>query len=93
MHRPGLPREALSGSRALGALLVGMVRAYQWLLSPVMAPSCRYLPTCSEYAIESLRTHGPLRGTWLALRRIARCHPWGGSGHDPVPPPARGARP
>ena len=95
MHRPGLPGEALTAPgalpvRLLCGLLVGLVRAYQWLLSPLSGPSCRYLPTCSEYAVEALRGHGPVGGLWLALRRIARCHPWGGSGYDPVPPvPAR----
>lgn len=74
--------------RAVGvvtrALVLG-VRGYQLILSPFLGGRCRYLPTCSAYAIEALRRHGPIRGTWLALRRIGRCHPWGGSGHDPVP--------
>jgi putative membrane protein insertion efficiency factor len=64
-----------------------LVRLYQLLLSPVLPPSCRYLPTCSDYAIEALARHGVLAGTWLTLRRLARCHPWGGSGYDPVPEP------
>lgn len=59
---------------------------YRWLISPVIGPRCRFLPTCSEYALEAVRTHGALRGGWLALRRIGRCHPWGGDGYDPVPP-------
>lgn len=62
-----------------------LVRLYQLLLSPVLPPSCRYLPTCSDYAIEALAQHGVIAGSWLALRRLARCHPWGGSGYDPVP--------
>lgn len=62
------------------------VRAYRYLLSPLLPPSCRYTPTCSAYALEALARHGALRGGWLALRRILRCHPWGGCGHDPVPP-------
>jgi putative membrane protein insertion efficiency factor len=66
--------------------LAGLVRLYQLLLSPVLGPSCRYLPTCSTYAIEALRRHGALVGSWLALRRVLRCHPWGGGGLDPVPP-------
>jgi putative membrane protein insertion efficiency factor len=66
--------------------LAGLVRLYQLLLSPVLGPSCRYLPTCSTYAIEALRRHGALGGSWLALRRVLRCHPWGGGGLDPVPP-------
>jgi uncharacterized protein len=61
------------------------LRAYRLLLSPVIGPRCRYLPTCSEYALEALARHGVLRGGWLALRRILRCHPWGGFGYDPVP--------
>ena len=67
-------------------LLIAAVRAYRLLVSPLLAPRCRYLPTCSEYAIEALRRHGALRGGLLALRRILRCHPWGGHGYDPVPP-------
>lgn len=59
---------------------------YRWLISPVIGPRCRFLPTCSEYALEAVATHGALRGGWLALRRIGRCHPWGGDGYDPVPP-------
>jgi hypothetical protein len=65
--------------------LVGLVRAYQ-AVSTVTPGSCRYEPTCSAYAITALQRHGPLRGTWLAVRRIARCHPLGGWGYDPVPP-------
>lgn len=61
------------------------IHAYRLLLSPVIGPRCRFLPTCSEYALEALVRHGVLRGGWLALRRILRCHPWGGSGYDPVP--------
>ena len=72
------------------AVLVGLVRAYRLFLSPLLPPSCRFTPTCSSYAIEALQTHGPIRGSVLAMRRIARCHPitWlgGSSGIDPVPP-------
>jgi uncharacterized protein len=70
-------------------LLAALVRLYQLLLSPVLSPNCRYLPTCSAYAIEALRTHGAVRGSWLALARVLRCHPWGGHGYNPVPPPPR----
>jgi uncharacterized protein len=66
-------------------LLQGMIRAYQVLISPLLLPSCRFLPTCSEYACEAIGRHGALRGLALAACRLARCHPWGGSGYDPVP--------
>lgn len=67
-------------------LLEGLVRIYQIGISPYFPSSCRYQPTCSGYMLEALRTHGPWRGLMLGLRRIGRCHPWGGSGYDPVPP-------
>ncbi len=66
------------------ALLV-LIRTYQLTLSAFTGRSCRFLPTCSDYAAEAVRRHGALQGGWLAFRRIARCHPWGGSGFDPVP--------
>ncbi|MFQ6017322.1 MAG: membrane protein insertion efficiency factor YidD [Kiloniellaceae bacterium] len=66
-------------------ILIGFVRVYQLALSPVLPMSCRYLPSCSQYACEALARHGVLRGGWLAIARIARCHPWGGDGYDPVP--------
>lgn len=71
--------------RILIAPLVGLVRLYQLAISPYTPASCRYTPTCSEYALQALRKYGPLKGGWLALRRLARCHPWGGHGYDPVP--------
>ncbi len=74
-------------SKGTAALLILPVRFYQFCISPLLPNSCRYTPTCSQYAIEALRIHGPLRGLWLALKRIARCNPWGGSGYDPVPRP------
>ena len=80
----------------LNAVLRGLIRGYQLVLSPLLLPSCRYLPSCSEYAAEAIAVHGSARGSWLALRRLLRCHPWGGSGFDPVPPrhdPARAACP
>lgn len=61
------------------------ILGYRYVLSPILPMSCRYQPTCSSYAIEALGRHGPIKGSWLALRRIARCHPWGGDGYDPVP--------
>jgi putative membrane protein insertion efficiency factor len=69
----------------LNSMLRGLVRLYQLALSPVLPPSCRYLPTCSDYAIEALASHRTPTALWLTLRRIASCHPWGGSGYDPVP--------
>lgn len=68
----------------LGRILIGAVRAYQLVVSPWTPPSCRFTPTCSHYAIEAIERFGPLRGLWLAARRIGRCHPWGGQGYDPV---------
>lgn len=66
-------------------VLMWLVRGYRLLVSPFIPPSCRYTPTCSEYAIEALQRHGALKGGWLAIRRIGRCHPWGSEGYDPVP--------
>ncbi|MBQ9558653.1 MAG: membrane protein insertion efficiency factor YidD [Bacteroidaceae bacterium] len=66
-------------------LLIAPIRFYQRFISPLTPPSCRYTPTCSQYAVEAIRKHGPIRGLYLAVRRILRCHPWGGSGYDPVP--------
>lgn len=71
--------------KMLVELLLVPVHIYRHCLSPLLPPSCRFTPTCSQYAIEALRRHGPLRGSLLTLRRLARCHPWGGSGFDPVP--------
>ncbi|HXE16156.1 MAG TPA: membrane protein insertion efficiency factor YidD [Stellaceae bacterium] len=69
-----------------GSLLRGAIRAYQLGLAPVLGNNCRYEPSCSHYAQEAIRLHGPLRGTLMALARIARCHPWHEGGYDPVPP-------
>lgn len=67
-------------------LLVIPVKLYQWLISPLLPNSCRYDPTCSVYAIQALKIHGPIKGLLMAVRRILSCHPWGGHGYDPVPP-------
>ena len=67
------------------------LRAYKLSLSPLIGRQCRYAPTCSEYAAEALIGHGPVRGSWLAVRRLCRCAPWGGSGWDPPPPGPRSA--
>ena len=69
----------------LSELLILPIRAYRRLISPLLPPSCRFTPTCSQYAIEALRKHGPIKGLLLATWRILRCNPWGGSGYDPVP--------
>lgn len=66
-------------------LLCAPILFYRRYVSPLTPPACRFTPTCSQYALEALRKHGPLRGLWLAVRRLLRCHPWGGSGYDPVP--------
>ena len=66
-------------------ILIGAIHAYQWVLSPLVPMRCRYLPSCSHYACEALARHGIWRGGWLAASRLARCHPWGGDGYDPVP--------
>ncbi len=69
----------------MAAVLIAAITLYRYTLSYFLGRSCRFAPTCSEYAIEAIRRHGAWRGTGLSVRRIARCHPWGGSGHDPVP--------
>jgi uncharacterized protein len=71
-------------------LLLALIQFYRRLISPLLPPMCRFQPTCSAYALEAIRGHGAIAGSWLALKRIARCHPWGGSGYDPVPPPCDG---
>lgn len=73
-------------ARALALPFRGLVWLYRYGLSPLIGANCRYHPTCSAYAEEALSRHGLFRGGWLAVKRIARCHPWGGSGDDPVPP-------
>jgi uncharacterized protein len=71
--------------KAFSLLLILPIRAYQILISPYTQASCRYTPTCSTYSIEALKKHGPIKGLWLGIKRISRCHPWGGHGYDPVP--------
>jgi len=71
--------------KLLGSFFILLIHIYQGAISPYLMPSCRYTPSCSAYGIEAIRKHGPFRGGWLALKRIGRCHPWGGSGIDKVP--------
>ena len=75
--------------RLLIAPFLFVIAVYQQLISPLTPASCRYIPTCSTYAKEALKTHGLFKGSWLAIKRIFSCHPWGGKGHDPVPPPKK----
>lgn len=72
-------------TKSLGWLLMLPIRFYRKFISPLTPPSCRFTPTCSQYAIEAITKHGPFKGTWLAVKRILRCRPGGGSGYDPVP--------
>lgn len=72
-------------SWVLVTILLLPIWIYQKAISPYAPPSCRFTPTCSEYARQALLKHGPIKGLWLAIKRISRCHPWGGSGYDPVP--------
>lgn len=72
--------------KILSSILLLPIRFYKAAISPMLPPSCRYVPTCSQYAIDAIQIHGPFKGLWLATKRILSCHPWGGSGYDPVPP-------
>ncbi|MBO6117521.1 MAG: membrane protein insertion efficiency factor YidD [Bacteroidales bacterium] len=71
--------------KALQRLMLMMIRFYQRCISPLTPASCRFTPTCSQYAVEAIRKYGPFKGFWLAFKRILRCNPWGPSGYDPVP--------
>ena len=72
-------------SFVLSKVMLALIAFYRTCISPLTPPACRYTPTCSQYAQEAIRKYGPFKGGWLALKRILRCHPWGGSGYDPVP--------
>ena len=73
--------------KAATPLIRGAIHAYRFLISPVFGPACRFQPSCSSYALEAVDRHGAAKGSWLAFKRFGRCHPWGGSGYDPVPDP------
>ncbi|MFP5470631.1 MAG: membrane protein insertion efficiency factor YidD [Bacteroidia bacterium] len=68
----------------ISLLFIFLVKLYQWIISPILPNSCRHDPTCSVYAIESIKEWGPLKGTWMGMKRLAKCNPWGSSGYDPV---------
>jgi putative membrane protein insertion efficiency factor len=72
-------------NKTMKRVFIFMIRLYQKILSPVLGASCRYTPTCSQYAVEALQKHGIFKGSWLAIKRIVSCNPWGGHGYDPVP--------
>jgi len=67
------------------AVFIFLIKVYQYAISPLLGSNCRYSPTCSSYAIQAIQEWGPLKGSWLGIKRIGRCHPWGGEGYDPVP--------
>ncbi|MHB8762573.1 MAG: membrane protein insertion efficiency factor YidD [Coriobacteriia bacterium] len=87
--RSGEARNRLAGyhlmRNPLTIVVRGIIRGYQLLISPLLPPSCRFTPTCSTYALLAIERHGLVKGGWMALRRVARCHPWNQGGHDPVP--------
>ncbi|WP_375001287.1 membrane protein insertion efficiency factor YidD [Aeromicrobium sp. CTD01-1L150] len=72
-------------------LLIGLLKVYRFAISPMYGQVCRYHPTCSAYALQAVQTHGSVRGSWLAVRRLARCHPWAAGGLDPVPGTSSGS--
>lgn len=71
--------------RLITAPFIVVIRFYQIIISPWVGPKCRYIPTCSQFGIEALKKHGLIKGLWLTIKRVSHCHPWGGSGYDPVP--------
>ena len=71
--------------RILSLPFIALIKLYQWIVSPMLGPKCRFTPTCSQYAIDALKKHGVFKGLWLTVKRLSRCHPWGGHGYDPVP--------
>lgn len=77
--------EPRRGPNLLTVLPIALIKGYQWVLSPWLGGNCRFYPSCSHYAVDALRSHGLLRGGWLAIRRLTKCHPWHEGGYDPVP--------
>jgi putative membrane protein insertion efficiency factor len=71
--------------RILSLPFMALIKLYQWILSPLLGPKCRFTPTCSQYSMEAFKKYGVFKGLWLTIKRIGRCHPWGGHGYDPVP--------
>ena len=69
----------------LSYILLILIKFYRHSISPLLPPACRFTPTCSQYALEAIQKYGPFKGLWLTIKRLLRCHPWGGSGYDPVP--------
>jgi putative membrane protein insertion efficiency factor len=69
----------------LGLPFIALIKIYQWGISPWLGPKCRFTPSCSHYAVDALKKYGLFKGSWLAIKRILKCHPWGGHGYDPVP--------
>jgi putative membrane protein insertion efficiency factor len=72
-------------NKILSAPFILLIKLYQWILSPLLGPKCRYTPTCSNYGLEAFKKYGPIKGFWLTVKRVVSCNPWGGHGHDPVP--------
>ena len=71
--------------RILALPFMALIKLYQWILSPLLGPKCRFTPTCSQYSMQAFKKYGVFKGLWLTIKRIGRCHPWGGHGYDPVP--------
>jgi putative membrane protein insertion efficiency factor len=69
----------------IGSIFIVFIKIYQYFISPILGAACRYTPTCSQYGVEAIKKYGGFKGGWLTLKRMARCHPWGGHGYDPVP--------
>jgi putative membrane protein insertion efficiency factor len=74
-----------TGKRIASLPFVALIKLYQWIISPWLGPKCRFVPTCSQYGLEAFQKYGPFKGMVLTIRRLSKCHPWGGSGYDPVP--------